>query len=158
MRQSRSGSGSEVVQQSVEFIRTSLLSLLLLRVQSSCRFVRSYDLCNHKDRKGSQGNQECAPEYLVQCGPNMGSLISSPPPSLAAFVLEISQREGTVDCSQNKLQGVLPRRLLRVWLRCYRRCSMVRVRKQSKEFQPDQTNLFGIYSYCHIGAFESGDV
>jgi len=35
---------------------------------------------------GSQGNQECAPEYLVQCGPNTGLLISSPPRSLAASV------------------------------------------------------------------------
>ena len=35
---------------------------------------------------GSQGNQECAPVYPVQCGPNTVSLISSPPPSLAASV------------------------------------------------------------------------
>ena len=35
---------------------------------------------------GSHGNQECAPVYRVQCGPNKGSLISSPPPSLAASV------------------------------------------------------------------------
>jgi len=35
---------------------------------------------------GSHGNQECAPGYRVQCGPNTGSLISSPPPSLAASV------------------------------------------------------------------------
>ena len=35
---------------------------------------------------GSQGNQECAPVYRVQCGPNTGLLMSSPPPSLAESV------------------------------------------------------------------------
>ena len=35
---------------------------------------------------GSHGNQECAPVYRVRCGPNTGSLMSSPPPSLAASV------------------------------------------------------------------------
>jgi len=35
---------------------------------------------------GSQGNQEYAPVYRVQCGPNTGSLMSSLPPSLAASI------------------------------------------------------------------------
>jgi hypothetical protein len=49
---------------------------------------------------GSHRNQECAPVYPVQCGPNMGSLISSPPHSLAASVQQAFQGEGTADCSQ----------------------------------------------------------
>jgi len=35
---------------------------------------------------GLQGNLECTHEYLVKYGQNIGSLISSPPPSLAASV------------------------------------------------------------------------
>ena len=39
-----------------------------------------------QDSSRSQGNQEYAPEYVVQCIPNTGSLMSSPPPSLPASV------------------------------------------------------------------------
>jgi hypothetical protein len=49
---------------------------------------------------GSQGNRECAPDYLVQCSPNTGSLMSSLPPSLAVSVHTVFRGEGTVDWSQ----------------------------------------------------------
>jgi hypothetical protein len=48
----------------------------------------------------SQGNQECAPKYLVQCGPNTGSLISNLPPYRAASVQYVIKGEGTVDWAQ----------------------------------------------------------
>jgi hypothetical protein len=47
--------------------------------------VQLYPLQSHGSSR-SQGNQECAPVYRVQCGPNTGSSISSPPTSLAASV------------------------------------------------------------------------
>jgi len=64
--------------------------LAVVAAAAACATVEwvSAQLCPSQSQgsSGSQGNQECAPEYLIQCGPNTGSLMTSPPPSLAASV------------------------------------------------------------------------
>jgi len=64
--------------------------LAVVAAAAACPTVEwvSAQLCllQSQGSSGSQGNQECAPEYLVQWDPNTGSLISSPQPSLAASV------------------------------------------------------------------------
>jgi hypothetical protein len=45
----------------------------------------------------------CSPQYFVQCYPDTESLISQPPPSLAANVQKAFQAEGTSDYSQRSV-------------------------------------------------------
>ena len=112
MRRARRGSGLKELPQSVESEESLLLLLLLLLVRLPNKLRRNYDLRNRtviRDRKGTRS-------VLLYTESNAVQIRDHRYPVHLLLCLRLSNRyskgRGKSTVPKNKLEGVLPRRML----------------------------------------------